>query len=357
MLLGTAGAATGQEVRVESILPSATDPQISAWNAAHYVAFSPGVVHHRRLLVYLHGLGGTGAGATELCRAAARGGFHVVGITYPNDWVPFQLCMQGGSVCYEALRREIVEGVDHSPQISVARADSIENRVVRLLQHLEQLHPGEGWSEFVNGESPSWNRVVLYGHSQGGANAAIIAKDHPVARIVMSAPATDFVGSSPAAWWSTHATPSSAYFGFCHVQDQLSAKVAVWSALGMAAFGQVVDVASVAPPFGQTHQLSTSVPPAVAGQYHNSTTVDSVTPRNPDGSPAYLPTWMYLLGASEPGCPADFDENGEVEVPDIFAFLSAWFAHDASADFDGSGGTVAVPDIFAFLAAWFAGCS
>jgi hypothetical protein len=55
-------------------------------------------------------------------------------------------------------------------------------------------------------------------------------------------------------------------------------------------------------------------------------------------------------------CPADFNCSGFVEVPDIFAFLSAWFANDARADFDGSGLPVTVPDIFAFLSVWFAGC-
>jgi len=60
-----------------------------------------------------------------------------------------------------------------------------------------------------------------------------------------------------------------------------------------------------------------------------------------------------LQGA--PPCRADFDNSGTVAVPDIFAFLAAWFAQGPGADFDGNG-TVAVPDIFAFLAAWFAGC-
>jgi hypothetical protein len=54
-------------------------------------------------------------------------------------------------------------------------------------------------------------------------------------------------------------------------------------------------------------------------------------------------------------CRADFDEDGSVAVPDIFAFLSAWFAQDAAADFDEDG-SIAVPDIFAFLSEWFAGC-
>ncbi len=56
-----------------------------------------------------------------------------------------------------------------------------------------------------------------------------------------------------------------------------------------------------------------------------------------------------------PPCAADFDGNGVREVPDIFAFLSAWFAQNPRADFDRNG-TIAVPDIFAFLSAWFAGC-
>jgi hypothetical protein len=63
---------------------------------------------------------------------------------------------------------------------------------------------------------------------------------------------------------------------------------------------------------------------------------------------------LYWISCGDP-CEADFDTNGSVEVPDIFAFLSAWFAQESAADFDGVGG-IAVPDIFAFLSAWFAGC-
>ncbi len=51
-------------------------------------------------------------------------------------------------------------------------------------------------------------------------------------------------------------------------------------------------------------------------------------------------------------CPADWDGNGSIQVPDIFAFLSSWFG--GNADFDNNGRTE-VPDIFAFLSAWFSG--
>jgi len=55
------------------------------------------------------------------------------------------------------------------------------------------------------------------------------------------------------------------------------------------------------------------------------------------------------------GCAADFDGDGVREVPDIFAFLIAWFGQQPAADFDANG-TIGVPDIFAFLSVWFAGC-
>jgi hypothetical protein len=66
-----------------------------------------------------------------------------------------------------------------------------------------------------------------------------------------------------------------------------------------------------------------------------------------------LPLAVRIYEGNE--CVADFDGDGDVAVPDIFAFLSAWFASDPSADLDGTPG-IAVPDIFFFLSLWFAGC-
>ncbi len=55
-------------------------------------------------------------------------------------------------------------------------------------------------------------------------------------------------------------------------------------------------------------------------------------------------------------CRVDVDGDGEVQVPDIFAFLSAWFAGDVSAANFNLDCCVNVTDIFSFLSAWFAGC-
>lgn len=63
----------------------------------------------------------------------------------------------------------------------------------------------------------------------------------------------------------------------------------------------------------------------------------------------------FVGSGTVPYCAGDFDQDGSVAVPDIFAFLSAWFAGLPSANFDGMNGND-VPDIFAFLSAWFAPC-
>jgi hypothetical protein len=64
------------------------------------------------------------------------------------------------------------------------------------------------------------------------------------------------------------------------------------------------------------------------------------------------------LGAFEfqgTSCPADFDGDLVVTVPDIFHFLAAWFAGSSTADINRSR-TLAVDDIFAYLSAFFSGC-
>jgi len=57
----------------------------------------------------------------------------------------------------------------------------------------------------------------------------------------------------------------------------------------------------------------------------------------------------------EVGCPADFNQSGEITVQDIFDFLAAYFAGDPDTDINNSG-EITVQDIFDFLAAYFAGC-
>ena len=72
-----------------------------------------------------------------------------------------------------------------------------------------------------------------------------------------------------------------------------------------------------------------------------------------DGLPGGSANWTFTIVGDS--CEADLNASGDADVPDIFQFLSLWFAGDSAADIDGVPG-VAVPDIFFFLSFWFAGC-
>lgn len=53
-----------------------------------------------------------------------------------------------------------------------------------------------------------------------------------------------------------------------------------------------------------------------------------------------------------PAQTADYNQDGQISVQDIFDYLAGWFAMNPNADFNGDGMTT-VQDIFDFLAAWF----
>ncbi|MBX3404004.1 MAG: hypothetical protein KF699_11400 [Phycisphaeraceae bacterium] len=78
-----------------------------------------------------------------------------------------------------------------------------------------------------------------------------------------------------------------------------------------------------------------------------------IWPDNPAaGSLALVATFRGSIDDQIPTCPLDWNGNAQVDVGDVFVFLTAWFAGTPSAA--GFGGTTGVAAIFAYLSAWFA---
>jgi hypothetical protein len=75
-----------------------------------------------------------------------------------------------------------------------------------------------------------------------------------------------------------------------------------------------------------------------------------VSPDNTSTGSVFVDDMAFSQGAA---CKTDFNNNGSIDLLDIFAFLSAWFAGDPRADYNGMNG-VDLLDIFAFLNNWFA---
>jgi hypothetical protein len=295
------------------IIPPRTPTQIDTDPQSHYVALNKSMPSKNQLFLFFPGTGGTPFFQQQLNNTAAELGFHVISLNYPNDQaVNGDLCV-GASAdldCYAKVRLEIKDGVDRTPQISITRANSIENRLIKLLVYLRARFPDDGWGQYLTNENTiKWSSIVVSGHSQGGGHAGIIGRYHLVARVVMFA-AMDYSGRErkPANWIAVpastpNATPEERFYGFSHQRDEevnfaiLSGQV--WPAYGMNAFGPVVNVESDAPPYGNTHSLTSNLD-TPTDNYHGSVAVDRNLALQADGTPVYKPVWEYLLSNTTP---------------------------------------------------------
>lgn len=297
--LGCGSSSNRQSVPTPTLLvhvvePSSTDPAISSSFDSHQTFLDTSVVENGRLLIFLPGTDAQPRAYQRILTAAASLGYHVIGLAYPNSESVANLC-DGDPACYEPVRREIFEGGDFAPQVSVDSANAILNRTVKLLQYLDASFGDEHWGQFLNGGGLRFDRIAVAGHSQGGGEAAYIAKVREVARVAMFSAPVDAVDGASAPWIDTnHVTPVDRYFGFAHESDPAFADITTnWVSLGLGSASDRVLVDSSAAPFGGAHQLETALR---VGRPHNSTAVDADTPTTL-GEPVYADVWLTMFGS------------------------------------------------------------
>ncbi len=286
------------------VIPSDTDPAITNFNQVHtWSVDTSGLPRRNRLFVMLPGTGGIPFVYQQVVRAASESGFHAVGLMYPNAVAVTEACaFSSDPDCHEKARREIITGEDVSSLYAVNRVNSIENRLIRLIQHLHNNQPTRGWGQYLDAQTNIlWSRVIIAGHSQGGGHAAMIAHRVAVHRCLMFAAADWRIpGNLPASWVSVPgATPPERHIGLGHLHDPtVSASVLrqFWSALGMGSGGaeQVVD--SLAAPFEGARMLMTALPSTNA---HSCMITDLAMITNQQGS-VYLPVWNWMMTGPAP---------------------------------------------------------
>ena len=111
--------------------------------------------------------------------------------------------------------------VDNTP------AESIVNRLVKLLQYVDGNHPDGGWGSYLENGAPNWQRIAVCGQSQGAGMAAFIAKEHEVARVILFSSPWDFVeagGRRELAPWLAlpSKTPPDRWFGGYHARENMA---------------------------------------------------------------------------------------------------------------------------------------
>jgi dienelactone hydrolase len=293
------------EVQHHTVLPVATDAAIIGSDVQHRVHFDPAAPRRNQLLVFLPGTGGRNDGPPRaFSTTAAELGYHVIDLAYPNS-ISATVCWQyPDPACFENFRLEIIDGSDTSPLIAVGRADSIENRLEKLLQMLNLREPGRGWVQFLDpAGGVAWAKVALAGQSQGGGHAALIAREHRVARVLMFGAPKDYDPKrrKPADWYRPGLTPVERFFAFVHTRDRQGCdfpqQLEIYRAMGMAAGPVSVDGAE--PPYGNARILVTNYHGRRISSQEAHVIGISNQLRDASGGPLFKPVWTYMLTAGE----------------------------------------------------------
>jgi len=283
------------------IVPSHTSPAIVPTVGDHFVALGPAVSRIGTLLVYYPGTQGRPDQYSALLRRAAALGYHAIGLAYDNTAsINFDICPGQPETCHEDARLEILLGIEsgYSPP-NVNPENAVFERLFRLLQYLNQRWPDEGWGAYLETSGAlEWSRIAFGGHSQGGGHAAMTAKLHSVARVLL------FDATEPVAWTTAVLeTPSDRFFGFVHAREPLYEPITTsWENLRIP--GVLTSTDAALAPYN-SHRLSTAVlvcngPPTDPAYYHNCPVVDDFLPLTDSGVPQFQPVWDYMLTAPAP---------------------------------------------------------
>lgn len=283
-----------------------------------------------KLLVFLAGHGGKPAGYTNFLQLAADRGYHVVGVSYWNLAAFKDLCNGVGPDCGGALRKQLFDGTLNpnytiNGQLAAVGStapkfgdkDMVRKRLVEFVVWLHHAAPSEHWGQFLADPQCKfddcrieWKKVVLAGHSMGGGEAALIASERDVERIIMLSAPTDI----NAFWTSTPRTHPEKYYGLAQVCDTTfyQAIAKNWTSFAMPGPRTYVEngltgtlpdspmstcpvlpaSATTAPPYGHSHQLVSGFNNGCAGgSGHNQVAANC----NPEPA-VLLKAWDYLLG-------------------------------------------------------------
>ncbi|GAB5418634.1 MAG: hypothetical protein Crog4KO_03910 [Crocinitomicaceae bacterium] len=288
---------------IEEVRASDTDPNIPFELVRHHSFYNPACTPKNVLVVHLVGTFASPYQSVLFPKTAANVGYHVLSLKYENDEAAQTACGNSNDIdCHYKFRKEIIDGEDVSTEVQVDSVNSIQNRLIRLLQYMESNHPTQNWGQYFTGDSIHWQQVMLSGHSQGGGHAAMMAIDRPVKRVIMFASPNDYsVNFSQAASWTNlpHVTADSAYFSFNNVNDQVAQYDWQFGAaqnLGVQGDSTLVDGSDC--PFSGSHNLYTAINLSGFGNNHGSVVHDSSVPTDGNGTSIFQDVWLYLLGES-----------------------------------------------------------
>ncbi len=275
------------QMRVLRVAPEQTAADIAAVHGPHLAVYDPQVASSHRLFVFLVGTGAKAESSLAIDSAFAGWGYRAVSLDYENTVLAASCVHSADIACFDDYREAIVTGAPVSAKISVNRANSILNRLQKLLVYLAQHDSAGGWGEFVADGQPDWSRIVIAGHSQGSGHAAYIGKMFRVDRVLMFSGPQDYLEGfdKPAPWQArAGATPPSRYFAFLNMNDP---------------FNVHHQIANCAVLMGLSHPETVMVDPGKEIRGDGQILVNDLT-AGPHGStllPRFENVWKYMVTA------------------------------------------------------------
>lgn len=263
---------------IHTVKPSEADPSITRFDEANVVMFNRGSDNHAQLVVFLPGTNGKPEHARLLLSMVANQGYRVIGLTYNDEPAVVKICPHNPDPdCSAKFRQKRIFGDDVTQVVDNSPNEAVVSRLVKLLQYLDATYPQEGWRDYLAGDGPNWNKIVVSGLSQGAGMAAYIAKQKLVARVVLFSSPWDFIAPSRAlAPWISgpSVTPPDRWYAEYHRRENTADLLArSYKALGIPeAHIQVFN--------GEPENLKGDNP------YH-ATTIRL---------PVYVPEWQEMFG-------------------------------------------------------------
>ena len=251
----------------------------NSWQQGEHVVGRPLHVEPRpQLAIVLHGQGQSPSHHDQLMRTVNHAGFQLIGVNYPSipdiEWCQDNLLYSEWGWCSEEMRRARVYGAEYALTSQVSDVESIVAKALGILQQAHAEDPEGEWDRFYDVPPAGpitdhesyihWDQVLLAGFSQGGSNAAMIARDHRVFGVFMISGPSD-----PLVSWLDDAgeTPGCARFGVRHdretMVDYLDVNYGNIGLPGLVASMDALDVARCDeltwPPYGGSQWLSSAL--------------------------------------------------------------------------------------------------
>jgi pimeloyl-ACP methyl ester carboxylesterase len=283
------------------ILPQATDSKIASSVEPHLIYLDTRIKSRNKLLIFLSGTASFPRNYQRFTELAATLGYHVISTNYLNSVGVTKCAQQSDMECFEQFHREVIFGNQECDFVNVNEANSINNRVVKLLEMLSKQFPSQDWSQYINKGLLNYENIVIAGHSQGGGHAAYWAHQFPFSRVIMFASPNDYSErfDQTATWCRTaFATSLDKFYGLIHKRDEIvpvQEQYSVWKDIGLLAQGDTVSADAAA--FVGRHALFINDEPnpnAKPRLHHNVPVRDDALPEGESGE-HIKSVWRYFL--------------------------------------------------------------